>query len=234
LQQLALPTLVALFLCIICIRWQVTREHPFLTFWTAVFQDHHALLYVPPSPDGTQQDVISSGRFEDAARLFNLSGQFHSGISVIRSLDRPDGGNDILILIGSVPALAHDLPDGHGALQESTSTESSRLVIERSPSGSRIVDHGLKDPRVDAYGRAGLLTISNGAQHTIHIDGTDDGAIDSLIRSLSQPEGFPAELIDSFQQGTVTQMVIPMGPGRQADVFHESAPLTPMAMNGPR
>ncbi len=57
LQLLALPTLVALFLCVICIRWQLTREQPFVSFWNAVFQDHHALLYVPNESLGGQQEV---------------------------------------------------------------------------------------------------------------------------------------------------------------------------------
>jgi len=50
LPQLALPSLVALFLCVICIRWQIAQEDPFVTFWQTVFQDHHALLTCPHQP----------------------------------------------------------------------------------------------------------------------------------------------------------------------------------------
>jgi hypothetical protein len=49
LRQLAMPTLIALFLCIICMRWQLAQEHPFTTFWQTVFQDHHATFYMPPA-----------------------------------------------------------------------------------------------------------------------------------------------------------------------------------------
>ena len=36
LQRLAAPTVVALFLCVICLRWQIDQEHPFTTFWQSV------------------------------------------------------------------------------------------------------------------------------------------------------------------------------------------------------
>ena len=78
-----------------------------------------------------------------------------------------------------------------------------------------------------------MLTIANGAQRSIQIDGTDASAINSLITTICGPDDFPAELIDSFQQGTVTQIVFPMQPHAQAVVFHESLPGTHSAMNGP-
>jgi hypothetical protein len=76
-----------------------------------------------------------------------------------------------------------------------------------------------------------LLTIVNSAQRSIYIDGTDDAAIDSLIKSICEPNAFPDGLIDSFQQGTVTQIVFPLTPGAQAVVFHESLPVMHTALN---
>ncbi len=239
LTLLAFPTLVALFLCIICIRWQLTRDHPFLTFWNTVFQDHHALLYVPSSAagavqDDAVQDAVPSGRLDNAASLFNLAGQFHSGIAVTRSLDLPTGTNDVLILIGSSPPFAGEQPQGHRAQEEQSLAEENRIAIDSSHSGRRIVDREAGDPNANPYGRAALLTVSNGGQRYIHIDGTDDGAIDLLIHTMSQPDTFPNDLIDSFQQGTVTQIIFPVKANAQAVVFHESAPLTHTAVNGLR
>ena len=233
-QLLALPTLVALFLCVICIRWQLTREYPFVSFWNSVLQDHHALLYVPDSSSGGRQEVVPADTLEDIAPLFNLAGQFHSVIALTRALDLPTGANDILILIGTAPASSHDGASVPVVSQDVSSAENVRLVIDTSPSGRKIVDRDAANPRLNSFGRAALLTIANGTQRSIQIDGTDASAINSLIKTICVPEAFPAELIDSFQQGTVTQIVFPMQPHAQAVVFHESLPVTHSAMNGPQ
>lgn len=222
LQLLALPTLAALFLCMICVRWQLTQEHPFITFWNTVFQEHHALLYVPVSRFDGKQDVIAADRFDDTAPLFSLAGQFHGHIELIRSLTTENGTGDILISIGPIPPSPGFSATANG----------QRLSVDSTPAGRRIVDHAAGNSAIERYGRAALLTIDNGAQPSIHIDGTDDEAIASLIRSLSESSNFPDGLSDSFQNGTITQIVIPMNPDAQAVVLHESLPATHTAMNG--
>ncbi|MGA3069848.1 MAG: hypothetical protein ABSD43_06480 [Terracidiphilus sp.] len=232
LPQLALPSLVALFLCVICIRWQIAQEDPFVTFWQTVFQDHHALLYVPPSTSDGQRGLALVDRIEDTAPLLNLAGQFHAGITLTRTLAPQSDAEEILILIGPIPASFKDSVPGSLALERIASAEGSRLVIGDTPSGRQIVDRNAGNSSVNSYGRAGLLTIVNGAQRSIHIDGTDDASVDSLIKSICEPSAFPDGLIESFQQGTITQIVFPLAPGAQAVVFHESLPVTRSAMNG--
>jgi len=217
---LALPTVAALFFCLVSVRWQITREHPFVSFWNTVFQEHHALLYVPAARADGQQEVIPADQLEDAAPLFNLAGRFHARITLTHSLDADGGPNDILILIGhpSIPAAADD----------------DRLAVEASPSGRRILDRAASVPGAGSYGEAALLTISNGPQRSIHIDGTDEAATASLIRDLSDSSVFPDGLADSFRDGTVTQVVFPINPGAHAVVFHEPLPNTRAAMSGPQ
>lgn len=222
LPLLALPTLAALFLCVVCLRWQLTQEHPFVTFWNNVFQDHNALLYMPVSRLDGQQDVVPADRLENTTPLFSLAGQFHGHITLTRSLASGTGTGDILILIGAVPASPDYSPSANG----------ERLTVDSSPDGRRIVDHTTGNTAVNKYGRAALLTIDNGAQRSIHIDGTDDDAIASLIRALSESSDFPDGLSDSFQDGTATQIVYPMNPGSQTMIFRESLPATRTAMNG--
>jgi hypothetical protein len=229
LQQLALPTMVALFLCVICIRWQIAQEDPFVTFWQTVFQDHHALLYVPPSTSDSRQGAAPVDRLEDTAPLLNLAGQFHARIALTHTLASSTNTEEILILVGTIHASPKDSVPDFSALERIASAEGSRLVISDTPSGRKIVDRNAGNSPVNSYDRAGLLTIVNGAQRSIHIDGTDDASIDSLIKSICEPSAFPDGLIDSFQQGTVTQMVFPMAPGAQAVVFHESLPVTQTA-----
>jgi len=233
-QQLALPTFVALFLCIICMRWQLAQEHPFVTFWNTVFQDHHALLYVPSSPSGELRALAPVDRLEDTAPLFNLAGRFHAGVTLTRTLPPPTGTNDILILIGTIPTSSDGSALDSPTLNRDNPAEGSRLVIDATPSGRQIVDRGAGNASIHTYGRAGLLTIANGVQRSIHIDGTDNEAIDSLIKTLCEPNAFPDGLIDSFQEGTITQVVFPIAPQAQTVVFHESLSVTHTAMNGPQ
>jgi hypothetical protein len=228
---LALPSLVALFLCVICIRCQIAQEDPFVTFWQTVFQDHHALLYVPPSTSDGQRGLTPVDRIEDTAPLLYLAGQFHAGIALTRTLITPANTEDILILIGPMPTSLKDSVTDSSALERISSIESSRLVIGNTSSDRQIVDHNAGNSLVNSYGRAGLLTIVNGAQRSIHIDGTDDASIDSLIKSICEPSAFPDGLINSLQQGTVTQIVFPMAPHAQAVVFHESLPVTQTALS---
>jgi len=117
------------------------------------------------------------------------------------------------------------------ALARVTSAEGSRLAMSDAPSGRQIVDRTPGNSVANPYGRAGLLTVVNGTQRSIYIDGTDNASIDSLIQSICEPSAFPDGLINSFQRGTVTQIVFPMAPGAQAVVFHESLPGTRTAMN---
>jgi hypothetical protein len=230
LQLLALPTLVALFLCVVCMRWQLTLEHPYVIFWNIVFQDHHALLYVPLSRPGERQEVSPVERLEDTAPLFNLAGQFHAGITLSRTMTPPIGANDILILIGTIPKFSNDSATGDAGLDRVAHAENNRLVIDSLPSGRRIVDRSTRNSHVTLYSRAALLTIANGVQRSVHIDGTDSEAIDSLINTMCDPNAFPEELIGSFQDGTVTQIVFPLAPHAQPLVFHESLPTTQIAM----
>jgi hypothetical protein len=231
LQQLALPTMVALFLCVICIRWQIAQEDLFVTFWQTVFQDHHAFLYVPLSTSDGQRGLAPVDQLEDTAPLLNLAGQFHATIALTRTLDPAANTEEILILIGPIPASLNDSVSDSSALERISSVEEGSLVISNAPSGRQIVDHNPGDSLTTPYGRAGLLTIVNGVQRSIHIDGTDDASIDSLIKSICEPSAFPDELINSFQQGTVTQIVFPMAPRAKAVVFHESLPVTQTAMS---
>lgn len=231
LPQLALPSLVALFLCVICIRWQIAQEDPFVTFWQTVFQDHHALLYVPTSTPDAQRELAPAGRIEDTAPLLNLAGQFHAGIALTHSLTTPSNSEAILILIGPIPASLKDFMSDSSAHERISAAEGGRLVITDTPSGRQIVDQNTDSSHANSYGRAGLLTIVNGAQRYIHIDGTDDASIESLIKSICEPNAFPDGLIDSFQQGTVTQIVFPVAPHAQAVVFHESLPVMQTALS---
>jgi hypothetical protein len=203
LRQLATPTIAALFLCTICIRWQLAQAHPFVTFWQSVLQDHNAILYVPPVRINGQQNV-SMASMNEAAPLLNLAGQFHARFTLADNQIAPSSPTDILVSIGS-----------------SSSSSQDRLVIENTPFGREIIDRSQSRQHPALANHAALLTIENGSQRSIRIDGTDDAAIGSFIQALCERDTFPDELADSLQSGTITQMVFSTVPHAETMIFHE-------------
>jgi len=206
LRQLAAPSIVALFLCTICIRWQLAQAHPFVTFWQSVLQDHNAILYIPPVQVGGQQDV-SMASMNEAAPLLNLAGQFHARFTLTGNQTTPASPTDIFVSIGSAT----------GAPMQ----DKDRLVVEDTPTGREIIDRSVSGQHPALTEHAALLTIANATRRSIRIDGTDDAAIGSLIQALCERDTFPEELADSLQSGTITQMVFPTAPHAGTMVFHE-------------
>jgi hypothetical protein len=214
LYSIAVPTLVALFLCTVCIRWQLAQEHPFSTFWRSALQDHHALLYLPASDSTGGRDLISRELLEAAAPLLDLAGEFHSRFILTSADVLPVSSADTLVTVGAEGEW--DASDTHSAPY--------RLILEDTPAGRRIVDRARQIPQMQLDGRAALLTILNGAHRMIQIDGTDDAAISALVRQLCERDSFPDDLGDSFETASVTQFVFPMAPGAHAVVLHEALP----------
>jgi hypothetical protein len=217
LRRLATPTIVALFLCTICIRWQLEQAHPFVTFWQSVLQDHNAILYVPPVQVGGQQD-ISMASMNEAAPLLNLAGQFHARFTLAANQTATTSPTDIFVSIGSATTTSSPIQD------------KDRLVVEDTPTGREIVDRSVSPQHPALAEHAALLTIANGTQRSIRIDGTDDAAIGSLIQTLCERDTFPEELADSLQSGTTTQMVFPTTPHGETIVFHEPFSATSAAV----
>ena len=205
-RQLIAPTLVALFLCMIFIRWQLAQEHPFVTFWQTVLEDHEAVLCLPPFPTAGQQ-AISLASMNETAQLLNLAGQFHAHLTLTDGAAPSRSPAEIVISLGP-------------STSPSPATPSRDRFVMQNTSGLRtIVDRKGPAPRV-LSGRAALLTITNGPQRSIQIDGTDDAAIAALIQTLTERMQFPEELADSLQRGTATQAVFPMMPHAQTIFAH--------------
>jgi hypothetical protein len=209
-RRLAVPTLAALFVCIICMRWQFSQEHSFSTFWSQVLRDDRALLYLQPLSAGGGQDVVDVRELRLAAPLLDLAGEFHHKFTLIGTLKQVAPADTVVMAVG--PAL----PAG---IQESMLESSSRFRMAATPNGRRIVDASAKDPYIAGADQGSLLTIMNGApdgtedgtRWLIWIDGTDDAAIQSLVERLCDQVAFPEDLATSFRPGTVTQAVFPAG-----------------------
>jgi hypothetical protein len=192
---MATPTLIALFLCTICLRWQIAQEHPFITFWQSVFQSHRVTLFLSPAGTSDGQDVVAIPELKAAAPLLNLAGQFHTQLTITSTPPSSLSASDVLVSIHSAAEGAQDSSGGGSAAA-----------------------------RASLPGHSALLTIVNGARRSIRIDGTDNAAIGSLIEMLCERNTFPMSLTDSLQDGTITQVVFPMAPHAEAVVSHEMLP----------
>jgi hypothetical protein len=231
LRQLAMPTLIALFLCTICMRWQLAQEHPFTAFWQTVFQDHHATFYMPPSQMDGRENLVSMDSLEASAPLFNLAGQFHTRLPMTRTSSVPASPDDIVISIGGIPVNPANLK-ATSLASGSIWMDDNRITIEDTPAGREVVDRDASSRDSRLSGRAGLITIANGSQRTIRIEGTDEAAIDTLIEMLCDRDSFPAAIANSFQESTVTQIVFPIAPHAEALVFREPLPGQVAAIRG--
>jgi hypothetical protein len=205
LYRLATPTLVALFLCVICMRWEFAQAHSFLRFWNRVLPDDRAQLYLqPPRADGSQDMAIRELRF--AAPLFDLAGQLHHRFTVVGTPGQSVAAEGMLVYVGAV-AGSMGQPDTLSGLPEAAAAgAASRFVVEDTPAGRRIVD---RESFGSGMAGGALLTIVNGPRLLIWIDGTDDTAIRMLLDRLCDQSAFPATLADNFQTDTITQAVFP-------------------------
>ena len=210
-RRLAVPTLAALFVCIICMRWQFAQEHSFGTFWSQVLRDDRALLYLQPLSAGGGQDGVDGRELRLAAPLLDLAGEFHHRFTLIGTLKQVAPADTVVMAVG--PAL----PAG---IKESMLGNSSRFRMAATPNGRRIVDASAKNSYIAGADQGSLLTILNrapdgtedGTRWLIWIDGTDESAIQSLVERLCDQVAFPQDLATSFRPGTVTQAVFPAGP----------------------
>jgi hypothetical protein len=210
LQHLAMPTLVALFLCTICMRWQFGQEQPFVTFWQTVFQNQHAAIYLHPAQANGQGDLVSMETVEATAPLLNLAGQFHSQLSLAPEQSASDPAASTLISVGSAETASSFMP-----------ADSGWLAVRATPAGRRIIDAGNRNLHLQLPERAGLLTIFNGAQRSIVIDGTDEAATREVIETLCTQSTFPESVAEGLREGTITQIVFPADGHSEPMVFHE-------------
>ena len=201
LYRLAAPTLVALFLCVLCLRWQLAEEYPFTAFWQRVLAAPRCVLYLPADGNGAHAPKDELQALRTTASLLTLAGQFHSHFDIVDSLTAKPAENSVVVAIG----------DGAG---EATLKPRERFHLVRTGEGARVVDRD--DPGSGAPVHAGLITVMNGAFHTIHIDGTDEQAMDTLIHLLCERDTFPASLRDPFEDGTVVQVLFPLAPSLES------------------
>jgi hypothetical protein len=220
--QLAAPTLAAIFLCIISMRWQLSQQNSFAGFWQQIFQGDRALLYLKASHANGGQGLVAIQELSEAAPLLDLAGQFHRQLTVMSS---PASGNstDGVILHVGIDA-GSDLHMTAG--NQTAAIERFQMIT--SQDARVIVDH--KDPGHAALRRAALITIIGGPQSSIYIDGTDDEAIQSLVARLCDERTFPESLADSLHAGAVTQAVFPLE--TYARGIFDRAPLTGRAAVG--
>jgi hypothetical protein len=200
--QLAAPTLAAIFLCIISMRWQLSQENSFAHFWQRIFQGDRALLYLKTSHANGGQGLVAIQELSEAAPLLDLAGQFHRQLTVMSS-PAPNSSTDRVILHVGIDAGS----DLHAATESHTAA-TERFQLITSQDARVIVDR--KDPGHAALRRAALITIIGGPQSSIYIDGTDDEAIQSLVTRLCDERTFPESLADSLHAGAVTQAVFPL------------------------
>jgi hypothetical protein len=224
LQHLAAPTVIALFLCIVCLRWQIDREHPFTAFWQSVFQGHSVSLYLPSAGSSYGGQLVAMNEIQTTAPLLNLAGQFHSELDL--SGKATPGQGETVISIGPIDTSKPDAKTLQTLTADALLPDRRRFAIIDTADGRRIFDRTTSKIYSVPGGAAALLTISNGQTRTIRIDGTDEGSINSLVKLLCERDTFPEGLADSLSDAVTTQAIFPMDPHSQPILFLD-APRSP-------
>jgi hypothetical protein len=150
------------------------------------------------------------------APLFNLAGQFHSQINVTGDAAAKDG--EILISIGS----PSEIKFSQATTDDLPPPNASRLTVIDTIDGRKIFDRTASKIYPAHGGSAALLTISNSPIRSIHIDGTDDASINSLVQLLCERDTFPEGLADN----ATSQVVFHMAPRSEPIVFRDSPSAT--------
>ena len=228
LGRLALPTMVALFLCIICMRWQVAQENSFANFWQHVFQGDQAQLYLPPSRAEAGQDLVAVPEVKAAAQLLDVAAQFHHRFTLSSGTSQAPPANAALIYIentaGNGVARASALGDALIPPDSIVTGAANRFVAEDTSIGRVIFDRKAPNERQPFSNRAALLTIVDGTRPVIVIDGTDEAAIAMLVHRLCDQNVFPGGIADSLQPHTMTQAVFPVDSRAAITIVHEPLP----------
>jgi hypothetical protein len=227
LQRLAAPTLVALFLCVICLRWQIAQEHPFTTFWQSVFQGHNVKLYLPPAAEnGSGHPLVAMQEIQATVPLLNLAGQFHSQLNLTG--EALSGTGETLISISPASGSKTEIKPPQAKAANLLPLDPSRLAVVDTADGRRIYDRTASKPYSTPGASAALLTISNGPSRSIRIDGTDDASVNLLIRWMCERDTFPEVLADGLSDGAITQVVFPMAPRSRPMIFRDASSTTQM------
>ncbi len=134
-----------------------------------------------------------------AAPLLDLVAQFHRKLTVVSEVAPSSAGQmSLFVGLGSTSDLPSRNPHDPAEHLQLVTEGGDRMVVDRRhwpQSGNR---------------HAALLTIVNGRQRSLYIDGTDESAIRSLVNRLCDEASFPSALANSFQPGTITQAMFPV------------------------
>ncbi len=200
--QLAVPTLATIFLCIICMRWQLSQENLFTNFWHEIFQGDQAFLCLTPPQVLGKQDMVTVQNLNEVGPLLDLVAQFHRKFTVVSDPRQTLASNQMSVYVG---------------LDSGSELQSLGLGMLNSAERFHIIGNTGRRTVVDSrswtqagFHHAALLTIVNGSRRSIYIDGTDDEAVRSLVNRLCNQTSFPAALAESFRPGTITQAVFPI------------------------
>lgn len=204
--RLAAPALAALFLCVICMRWEFAQANSFLRFWSRVLPDDRALLCVQPARAQGDQEPTAIRELRLAAPLLDLAGQLHHSFTVVSVPAPLASAGGMLVYVGDTADSVGQKDAVSSLLDANPTGAARRFVVEETPAGRRIIDR--QSGSAEVAGGA-LLTVISGPRPLLWIDGTDDAAIRSLVDRLCDQNAFPVVLADSFQADTMTQAVFP-------------------------
>jgi hypothetical protein len=193
LRHLAAPTVLALFVCAISIRYQLLGTTPFQMFWSSILKGKSQLAVVVNGKPGPEPSA-SLDEIQAAIPLLGLAQAFQVQPS-IQNADEAEKG-------------AHDKVVVRMSNQVSSQFESDprvRLTVRNDEGKLQIVDKLHPEHR---WSHAVLISLqSDDGMPTIWIAATDKRALRSGTQLLTDRSTFPQVLLKATANSGVTQAV---------------------------
>jgi hypothetical protein len=186
------PALIALFLCVLLLRQQITHRGNHLLFWDHMLQGKNAMHITFPQEDPTATLQLEYG----IAPLIWISGRYGIYPHIDYGRGHSEMSQDEAVLrvsFASPPEFAGDRRIPY-------------VIVEKN--GSRILMDRSNGPEKPIGRQAALLTILPNSGSTLWIQGTDSEAIRKLAESLIEERSFPSSLYENLSQKTPTETVI--------------------------
>jgi hypothetical protein len=191
LRHLAAPTILALFVCAISIRYQLLGTAPFHMFWSGLLKGKSHLTVVVER-SGNLDNSANLDQVQASVPLLNLAQAFQVQPVIRNSLEAGIAEHDtVLIRLSN---------------QFSPQLEANphiRFVIRMGQSGLQIVD---KQAPTHRWTHAALITVlPDDATPAISLGATDLEALHSGTRLLTDRSAFPQVLLNSLRTAETTQ-----------------------------
>lgn len=185
------PVLAAFLLCVLLMRHRLEDRESYLRFWDHILAGRDALILTVASPDRT---TLAPSLYP----IVWIAGRYGVDTAFSDSSVSEAGFDRIASVQASFTTPAAMVQD-----------KRLRWILAVQQGQSRIIDRMSSDNRAIATrSSAAVLTILPESTATLHLQGTDNEAIQNMLEELTSQKHFPEEMIGMLGNRHVLQVLL--------------------------